>query len=387
VYFFFINKEYRDDIASLNANDTNFTNYTKVSLKGRMDIVRTEKYDVAIVGGGLSGVCAAITCRRKGARTLLVEKYGFLGGMTSAAFFTPWYDLPTMVDRTPGSLILQKLRSLGGSRPVGSSLAVDPEILKALLQELVLDAGVDILLHSHCIGVERNAGSLHSLFLMCKEGGVRVEASAYLDATGVGAVTAFGGAPCILHRSSVSFRFTMRVGHEVQPTAAELKELSDRWYARHPMLVCRQIEIAPAARPGEVTVGMIDFSDVDATRSESLTRAELQTHELVRAAGNFLKSESPSLQGAEILSTPPQIGFHAVRQVQGRAPIVDGGQLNSAAIGAGQCDDAMRIPEIDNLFVTGCSILPPELLSSTNNPGASMLLGERGGVLAISSRT
>ena len=118
------------------------------------------KFDVIVVGGGPSGACAAIAAARNGARTLLVERYGFLGGMGTAALVGPWMtfhdEAGNQVIQGIGEEIVQRLKDLGGSPGhvrdttgyVHTVTPFDPELAKMVYLDLCLESGVELLLHT-----------------------------------------------------------------------------------------------------------------------------------------------------------------------------------------------------------------------------------------------
>src|SRR5271163_1857242 len=116
-------------------------------------------YDVLVAGGGNAGCAAAIAAARSGARTLLVEKYGFLGGTATAAMVGPWMTFHSGTDRIVGGIaqeIVERLIVLGGSPGhipdssgyVPTITPFDPEIHKALLFDLMRESNVHLLLHA-----------------------------------------------------------------------------------------------------------------------------------------------------------------------------------------------------------------------------------------------
>src|SRR6202020_278526 len=124
-------------------------------------------YEVLVVGGGNAGCAAALAAARTGARTLLVERYGFLGGTATAAMVGPWMTFHSGSDRIVGGIaqeIVERLIALGGSPGhipdssdyVPTITPFDPEIHKALLFDLMRESGVHLLLHALAVDVVRD---------------------------------------------------------------------------------------------------------------------------------------------------------------------------------------------------------------------------------------
>ncbi len=155
-----------------------------------------EKYDVVVVGGGAAGVAAAVGARRCGARTLLVERYGFLGGEAASAnvlsycgFFKQG-ETPQQVVGGVGASVLAGLAQLGFDvapirAPSGNWIVMlDPEAIKYATDRVASAAGVDCRLHCSLIGAHRSDSRIEAVTLFDHAGAFDVEANALVDASG-----------------------------------------------------------------------------------------------------------------------------------------------------------------------------------------------------------
>ena len=110
-------------------------------------------YDVVVCGGGPAGFIAAIAAAREGAKTALIEQYGFLGGMATAGLVAPIsvfsYNNALVIGGIPWEFI-KRLEEMGGAlieQPL-HNVAFDPELYKLCAQRMVTEAGVDLYMHS-----------------------------------------------------------------------------------------------------------------------------------------------------------------------------------------------------------------------------------------------
>lgn len=159
-------------------------------------------FDVAVAGGGVAGTAAAITAARCGARVVLIENGGCLGGTMTECL------MPYIIDAdNKGGLVRELLDTLtargmtcprrgpkadaSGCRFPGNTL--DIEGAKYVLDRLCADAGVRVLFHSRVSGVRCTDGHLESLLLTTECGAYALSASLYIDATGSGALAALSG--------------------------------------------------------------------------------------------------------------------------------------------------------------------------------------------------
>ncbi len=172
----------------------------------RASIPVLDSCDVLVVGGGSAGSSAAVAAARMGAKVILVERYGFLGGTGAAVldtfygFYTPGSVEKKVVGGIPDEVVagLQKRKALL-KRPntygAGAGLTYDPETLKVVWDELVTGAGVRVLFHCYFADVLRNGPKITGAAIATKRGLRAIQARTVVDASGDADVCARAGAP------------------------------------------------------------------------------------------------------------------------------------------------------------------------------------------------
>lgn len=160
------------------------------------------RYDVIVCGGGPSGLIAAVAAARNGARTLLVERYGFVGGMSTAALVTPISEFRIGGEYHIGGIPLELLRrtaELGGAQVDRESgnFPVNDEILKLSAQRLLVEAGVSVLYHSWFADCLVTEGRVTHVILQNKAGRVAYEGKVIVDCTGDADVVRAAGLPVV----------------------------------------------------------------------------------------------------------------------------------------------------------------------------------------------
>ncbi|MFN2460427.1 MAG: FAD-dependent oxidoreductase [Candidatus Velthaea sp.] len=319
-----------------------------------------ERYDVLVVGGGNAGCAAALAAARVGARTLLVERYGFLGGTATAAMVGPWMTFHAGSERVVGGIaqeIVERLVALGGSPGhirdasdyVPTITPFDPEVHKALLFTLMRESGVDLLLHAYVLGAIANGGAVEGA-QFATVGGVReYRAERTIDATADAFVAASAGvavqqgdAHGRVQPASLMFRLShvdvsalaayvrshpneMRTSlklHERTPAAltavAGLYELWNAARARGDVEIPRElVSFFISPYPDEVTVNMTRVTNIDPLDPDDLTRAEIEARAQTMQLLAFFRGHVPGFANARIAATAVQIGIRESRRIVG----------------------------------------------------------------------
>lgn len=146
-------------------------------------------FDVVVCGGGPAGLIAAVAAARNGANTLLIERYGFVGGMSTSALVTPISEFRHFGKQHIGGIpfeLLQKAADLGGANVSleSGNFPVNDEILKLAAQRLLLESGVTLLYHSWFADCVRDGDHVTHVIVQNKAGRVAYESKVFVDCTG-----------------------------------------------------------------------------------------------------------------------------------------------------------------------------------------------------------
>ena len=314
-----------------------------------------------VIGGGNAGCAAALAAARHGARTLLVERYGFLGGTATAAMVGPWMTFHSGADRIVGGIaqeIVERLMAMGGSPGhvhdasdyVATITPFDPELHKALLFEMMAESGVALLLHAYFLEALRDASGNVRGARVATVGGTReFEGAITIDASADAYVAASAGVE--LQQGDDAGRvqpasLMFRLSHvDLAQTAAYLRDhadqmrtslppserepstltavagLYDLWNgarARGDVTVPREL-VSFFASPyaDEVTVNMTRVVDIDPLDPEDLTRAEVASRAQAMELLRFFRRDVPGFANARIAATATQIGIRESRRIVG----------------------------------------------------------------------
>ena len=302
----------------------------------------TPAYDVIVTGGGAAGVAAAVGAARCGARTLLLERYGFLGGAATNAnvlsycgFFVAGNAAAPAV-RGVGGAVLDRLGRLGLDvgplrAPSGNWIVMlDAEALKFALDEQVKTENLTLGLHALVTGVVREAGRLEAIRVTDHAGTHEIAAVAFVDASGEANLAALSGVPAAAGAAAPhglqAASFPVRIGGatpDARPDRALLRDLTARFLATHPGAPIRLSGGGLLALPftGEWWWTGIDLR-TDGLSFASLTAAEVEGRRLAHAFLPVLRGLA-GFERAFITATGPQIGIRETRHVRTLAQVTE----------------------------------------------------------------
>ena len=281
-------------------------------------------YDVIVCGGGPGGVGAAVGAARAGAKVLLIEKYGFLGGGATAMLvnpFMPYVAGGVQLVKGVFQEILDRLNEKNAYKP----RAYDPEAMKIETEELCLDAGVKLLYHSFLADCTVEDGKIKNIRVATKDGLKTFTAKMYVDSTGDGDLAYFAGVPTKKgrdedgHCQPMTMNFRMaNVDQSKRPPVQEMTRLYVEAKKAGKIKCPRENVLIFSTLQDDV----IHFNQTrvvmhDAVDPESLTDAEIEARRQVWEIALWLIREVPGFENAYIQQTAPQIGVSASRRLMG----------------------------------------------------------------------
>lgn len=332
---------------------------------------KTVTTDVLVCGGGCAGLAAALSAARNGAKTLLVERAGFAGGIITTVGL-PYFD--GLIDKTTGrfvvqGLALELLRDLGVAKPGakhiddlppelitkywGSVYIPNVEHFKILADELILQHrdNLGVLYHSVACDVEVKAGRVAAVIIANKDGLTRVEASQVIDCTGDGDIAHWSGCPTISSKPLMPLTMHFRIGNVVpvpETKAAAKRALIDAHAAgRLPNFYGPGLIFAFAKDECYVHATRVP---ADATDAADFTRAEIQGRKDAWTIFNEWKASVPGFENSYYIMSGPYIGVRDTRRIVG---------LNVLTL-----EDLQNCTRHDDAIATGCWFLdihPPEV--------------------------
>jgi hypothetical protein len=406
------------------------------------------EYDVAVLGGGPAGIAAAVAAARAGRRTLLIERYGFLGGMGTAAGVTNFCGLHANVHgemhrvvQGIASELLDRIDRLGGLNAphliLGKILAqaYDTAAYKIAADDLLATHKVDILFHALGAGVVmHDIRSINALMVETKAGRQAVRAGIFIDCSGDGDLAAWAGAPFEIgddqgHMLYPSMMFRLngidpeKAGDAWRtiPALMEKAEAAGTHKFPRKAAIVRPQRSQIEWRVNFTQVAREDGAAVSGLDPDEMTRGEIEGRRQAVKAFEFLRTV-PGFEKSYIVDLPPQLGIRETRRVVGGYMLsgedvlgcasfedsigVNGWPMESHVAGDvifkfppipesrgyNELPYRMLVPEgIDNLLMAGrCASMTHDGQSAARVSGACFAMGEAAGAaadLALSGNT
>lgn len=359
--------------------------------------------DVLVVGAGPAGIGAAVAAARNGAKVLLVERYGFLGGNLTLAMVNPMFTFHDIngnqVIRGVAGEIVDRLVELLASKGHVTDLTFDnasmtpfdPEGMKLLLFDMVHEAGVELLLHSWVVDARAEDGLVTTVIVENKSGRQAIRARYVIDCSADADVVARVGAPFVKGRESdgamqpVTLFFRMadvdmpRLRAWMKANREQLKDapgdeeidsadavaflgLNDlvkqaMERGEFPRDAAPRILFYELPRAGQIAVNTTRLQGIDGTNVQDLTRAEVATRKQAWQIHQFLKTYVGGFERAYILDTGAQVGIRETRHIVGDYTLTEAdvlaGRIFDDGIACGTFAIDIHPPEGQQQIFTG----------------------------------
>ena len=399
------------------------------------------EYDVVVLGGGPAGIVAAAAAGRSGRSTILIERYGFLGGAGTAAGLSTFCGLHANVHGEHqrvvhglSSEITDRLERINGLNAPHLSLAgkitaqaYDISAYKVVGDEFLTASGVKILFHAFGVGVtKRSAREIDTVLIESKSGRAAIRGRMFIECSGDGDLAAWAGAPYeigdgagnMLYPSTM-FRISgvdpVKAGRawELIPKLMEEAERHGRRFPRKGALV------RPQKNPIEWRANVTQIKNPDGTAVsgidvEQLSDGEIEGRRQCWDVFEFIKGVTPGFENAYIVEIAPQIGIRETRRIVGEYMVSESDILECASFtdsigvngwpveahvsgsvllkfpkipesrGFNQLPYRMIVPKgIDNLFMAGrCASMTHDGQSSARVSGPCFVMGQAAGTAA-----
>jgi hypothetical protein len=396
-------------------------------------------YEVVVVGGGPAGIMAAAAAARAGRSTILIERYGYLGGAGTAGGLSTFCGLHANVHGEHRRVIhgladdlLDRMAALDGLNEPHLSLgnriqaqAFDISAYKIAADELVGESGATLLYHAMVTGVSMAAaGRIDAVLVESKSGRHAIRGQAFIDCSGDGDVSAWSGVPFEkgddMLFPSLMFRINGvdagKAGRAWEVVARKMEEAEAAGTHKFPR---KRPIVRPQRNPLEWRANMSqlanpDGSPVDGTDVRQLSYGEVLGRRQAWDAWEFIRDVTPGFENSYIVDIAPQIGIRETRRITGEYQLTQDDILDCADFpdsigvngwpveahvagdvdirfargdnprGFNQLPFRMIMPKaVDNLYVAGrCASMTHGGQSSARVSGPCFAMGQAAGTAA-----
>lgn len=287
------------------------------------------EYDVIVAGSGPAGTAAAVMAGRMGAKVLIIEWNNAIGGISTSGMMSHWTGSVTSPMYTE---ILQRSADMNeGERKGEIQQFINPENLKSIYLDMLKDANVDVLLYTFVCGVVMEGDQLTGVITESKSGRRVFRSKVVVDGTGDGDVAAFAGVEYHKGRESDGkmqpTTLMFKVAGVDMSRAVLLGSFESTYQTEKGELQALAKEHIPypaghllaykSTLPGIVTCNMTNCTDIDGTKAEDLTRAEIVCRSQMPAIVKYLREFVPGFENCYIISAGSMMGVRETRHFKG----------------------------------------------------------------------
>ena len=288
-----------------------------------------KKYDLAVIGGGFAGVAAALAAARAGVQVLIVEKSNCLGGAAVNCLVNPFMPYWTEIDGRRVDLstgIFKEIHDRLEERNAMMRESFLEEELKYILNEMVIEANIDLLFHAYIFRSNTCADRVVSVTVATKSGEMQIEADYFIDATGDAQLAYLAGCPTVLGREPDHLCQPMTLCFRVGNVDVE------KFYASRERLKLAHAQSLAAGElinPRENILvfktpihNVLHFNTTrvvrkDPTSPEEVTEAEVLARKQIYEIYEFMKKHGQGLENSFLMATASEIGVRESRMIVG----------------------------------------------------------------------
>ena len=290
-----------------------------------------KRVDVLVAGGGPAGFAAAVWAARTGAKTLVIESAGAVGGMATTGMMSHW------TGATRGGFYDEILARSADEVPGVWRSVINTERLKGVMLDMLAEAGAGVRLHTLACEPIVEEGAVTGVITESKSGREAFRAAVVVDASGDGDIAARAGVPCRKGRESDGamqpLTLMFRVGGVDTDRAVFLGGFEDDFETpqgslqalarRHLPSPAGHVLLYRSSLPGVVTCNMTNATGLDGTKADDLTTAERVCRSQMGPIVGFLRRFVPGHERCYLLEAGAAVGVRETRHIECEYALTD----------------------------------------------------------------
>ncbi|MBO5701987.1 MAG: FAD-dependent oxidoreductase [Clostridia bacterium] len=332
--------------------------------------------DVLVVGAGPAGVCAAVSAAREGAKVILCERYGSVGGMLTMGNVDPI--LGEVSSGTYYDEIVKRLAEIDkGTVPttgtrIGREVPVNREVAKIVLDKMLSDAGVELWVGAAFVDALTESGKVTGAIFATQNGLKAIRAKITIDSTGDACVAASAGAEIEIGRESdgglqpMTLEFTVTgvdesIAISVWGGSDPIKIPAGEFAGMEYRELCKQknregelpefvtiVRLHKTSKPGERSVNATQVNGLSPLDPSDMGKAEIELRDQIKRCVDFLQKYIPGFENCSIKASADTVGVRESRRVRGIEYIVDSDVENGRMREDGIVHNAWFLIDIHN---------------------------------------
>lgn len=334
-----------------------------------MNFAYRNSYDVIVAGGGPAGIMAGLASARTGARTLVIERNGFLGGAATNSVLGPispfMFGDEQVINGIPQDFMEELVKAHGSTGhmkvldPYGSGAYLgfyDREKYKYVAEEMLLKENVDIYYHAFISEVHKEGNRVTGITIMTKEGTKRFDSKIVVDATGDGDVSVMAGADYVYGSEKTGkaqpgsamfemvhvdvekvYRYIMENPEDFEwrsdiiPVRGYSNRLKQHYFVAQGFkkLVKEAVEagdlnfgrdsiiVLNGVHPGSIHFNATRVSGYDSSNADEKSYSEIDGRRQIESVSEFMIKYVPGFEHAYVSVTSNEVGVRETRHIRG----------------------------------------------------------------------
>ncbi len=361
-------------------------------------IMFKEPFDVVVVGGGSAGIAASLAAARNGAKTILIEQHGTLGGTSTLGLCDNFDGIDRSVQGGIFIEMLDRLRAENAALERWEGL-YDREILKRIAFELMEKSGVNLLLYAHAVSVVKEDNEIRAVIIEGKSGRLAVTGKVFIDASADADISQRAGARIMKggkdgRSQAITLLFVIS-GFDIEKVKQFQESISLGWEGpcsclhgriKNAGCTCGRLFFVPhqmvkkardsgelyltheglggwfLLRQGQLHFNSIHIIGIDPLDIQQLTRAEIEARKQVTSILNFLKKNVSGFENAYVLTTASMIGVRESARIVGDYVLEEesttSGESFPDSIGIGNYIQDLHGPDEFHYFLPAHYVIP-----------------------------